>query len=217
MYHIITWDLRQNVIQMYMYIFVPVKMKIIYWSCPCVGLVRWLVGSLQIFLEVLFWMLSDVPHHYLRFETECHTDVHVHICSCQMKIIYWSCPCVGLVRWLVGSLQIFLEVLFWMLSDVPHHYLRFETECHTDVHVHICSCQNENYLLVMSMCGTGQMTCRKPANIFRSTILDAKWCTTSLLEIWDRMSYRCTCTYLFLSKWKLFIGHVHVWDWSDDL
>ena len=93
-----------------------------------------------------------------------------------------------------------------MLSDVPHHYLRFETECHTDVHVHICSCQNENYLLVMSMCGTGQMTCRKPANIFRSTILDAKWCTTSLLEIWDRMSYRCTCTYLFLSKWKLFIG-----------
>ena len=117
-------------------------------------------------------------------------------------------------RW---SLQIFLEVLFWMLSDVPHHYLRFETECHTDVHVHICSCQNENYLLVMSMCGTGQMTCSKPANIFRSTILDAKWCTTSLLEIWDRMSYRCTCTYLFLSKWKLFIGHVHVWDWSDDL
>ena len=98
-----------------------------------------------------------------------------------MKIIYWSCPCVGLVRWLVGSLQIFLEVLFWMLSDVPHHYLRFETECHTDVHVHICCCQNENYLLVMSMCGTGQMTCRKPANIFRSTILDAKWCTTSLL------------------------------------
>ena len=70
-----------------------------------------------------------------------------------------------------------------MLSDVPHHYLRFETECHTDVHVHICSCQNENYLLVMSMCGTGQMTCRKPANIFRSTILDAKCRTTSLLEI----------------------------------
>ena len=139
MYHIITWDLRQNVIQMYMYIFVPVK----------------------------------------------------------MKIIYWSCPCVGLVRWLVGSLQIFLEVLFWMLSDVPHHYLRFETECHTDVHVHICSCQNENYLLVMSMCGTGQMTCRKPANIFRSTILDAKWCTTSLLEIWDRMSYRLVYMYIF--------------------
>ena len=118
MYHIITWDLRQNVIQIWFTCtyFVPVK----------------------------------------------------------MKIIYWSCPCVGLVRWLVGSLQIFLEVLFWMLSDVPHHYLRFETECHTDVHVHICSCQNENYLLVMSMCGTGQMTCRKPANIFRSTILDAK-------------------------------------------
>ena len=136
-----------------------------------------------------------------------------------MEIIYWSCPCVGLVRWLVASLKISLEVLFWMLSDVPHNYLRFETECHTDVHVHICSCQNEIYLLVMSMCGTGQMTCRKPANIFRSTILDAKWCTTSLLEIWDRMSYRCTCTYLFLSmsKWKLLIGHVHVWDWSDDL
>ena len=141
MYHIITWDLRQNVIQMYMYIFVPVK----------------------------------------------------------MKIINWSCPCVGLVRWLVASLQIFLEVLFWMLSDVPHHYLRFETECHTDVHVHICSCQNENYLLVMSMCGTGQMTCRKPANIFRSTILDAKWCTTSLLEIWDRMSYRLVYMYIFFN------------------
>ena len=159
MYHIITWDLRENVIQMYMYIFVPVK----------------------------------------------------------MKIIYWSCPCVALVRWLVGSLQIFLEVLFWMLSAVPHHYLRFETQCHTDVHAHICCCQNENYLLVMSMSGTGQMTCRKPANIFRSTILDAKCRTTSLLEIWDRMSYRCSCTYLLLSKWKLFIGHVHVWDWSDDL
>ena len=67
-------DTNLSLRQIYMYLFIPVKMKIIYWSCPCVGLVRWLVGSLQIFLEVLFWMLSDVPHHYLRFETECHTD-----------------------------------------------------------------------------------------------------------------------------------------------
>ena len=127
-------------------------------------------------------------------------------CTCTYLFLSkWNLFFGHWVRWLVGSLmsmcgtgqmtcrndlQIFLEVLFWMLSAVPHHYLRFETECHTDVHVHICSCQNENYLLVMSMCGTGQMTCRKPANIFRSTILDAKWCTTSLLEIWDRMSYR---------------------------
>ena len=160
MYHIITWDLRQNVIQ--------------------IGL-------------------------------------HVHICSCQNENYLLVMSMCGTGQMTCRKPAKFLEVLFWMLSAVPHHYLRFETECHTDVHVHICSCQNENYLLVMSMCGTGQMTCRKPANIFRSTILDAKWCTTSLLEIWDRMSYRCTCTYLLLSKWKLFIGHVHVWDWSDDL
>ena len=54
---------------------------------------------------------------------------------------------------------------------------------HTEVHVHIFSYQTENYLLVMSMCGTGQMTCRKQEKIFRSSILDAKCCTTLLLQI----------------------------------
>ena len=38
---------------------------------------------------------------------------------------------------------------------------RFETKYHTEVHVHIFSYKAENYLLVMSMCATGQMTCRK--------------------------------------------------------
>ena len=68
-------------------------------------------------------MLSDVPHNYLRFETECHTDVHVHICSCQNEIYLLVMSMCGTGQMIVGNLQIFLEVLFWMLSDVPHHYL----------------------------------------------------------------------------------------------
>ena len=59
---------------------------------------------------------------------------------------------------------------------------RFGTKYHTEVHVHIVSYLNENYLLVMNMCRTGQMTCRKKEKIFRSSILDAKFCTTSLLQ-----------------------------------
>ena len=70
-----------------------------------------------------------------------------------------------------------------MLNAVPHYYFRFETKYHTEVHVHIFSYQTENYLLVMSICGTGQMTCRKQEEIFRSSILVAKCCTTLLLEI----------------------------------
>ena len=205
MYHIITWDLRQNVIQMF--------------TCTYFLISKWnylLVMSMCGTGQMTCRKPANIFRSTILDAKWCTTSLLEITCTYFLISKDWSCPCVGLVRWLVASLKISLEVLFWMLS-VPHHYLRFETECHTDVHVHICSCQNENYLLVMSMCGTGQMTCSKPANIFRSTILDAKWCTTSLLEIWDRMSYRCTCTYLFLSKWKLFIGHVHVWDWSDDL
>ena len=168
-------------------------MEIIYWSCPCVGLVRWLVASLKISLEVLFWMLSDVPHNYLRFETECHTDVHVHICSCQNEIYLLVMSMCGTGQMTCRKpANIFRSTILdakWCTTSLLEIWDRMSYRC-TDVHVHICSCQNENYLLVMSMCGTGQMTCRKPANIFRSTILDAKWCTTSLLEIWDRMSYR---------------------------
>ena len=85
---------------------------------------------------------------------------------------------MGLVRGLVGSKRKFLEVVFWMLNAVPHYYFRFETKYYKDVHVHIFSYQAENYLLVMSMCGTSQMTCRKAEIIFGSSILDAKCCTT---------------------------------------
>ena len=119
MYHIITWDLRQNVIQMYMYIFVPVKMKIIYWSCPCVGLVRWLVGSLQIFLEVLFWMLSDVPHHYLRFETECHTDRF----TCTYFFCGFEMSGKGL-GWYVNNLW-----KVWTGFSVNNHKINFVRRC----------------------------------------------------------------------------------------
>ena len=90
-------------------------------------------------------MLSAVRHNYLRFETECHTDVHVHICSCQNEIYLLVMSMCGTGQMTCSKPANIFRSTIWMLSDVPHHSLRFETECHTDVHVHICSCQNENY------------------------------------------------------------------------
>ena len=114
-----------------------------------------------------FWMLRTVPHNYMSCEIENNTD---------------TCACIFYYKLHTKHIS---HIHMWYWSD---HLCKAITCVICGVHIYFHGTLNENHVLAMYMCGTGQMTCRKEMEISRSTILDAKCHTTSLLQFLDQIS-----------------------------